>query len=387
MTPNTLNFEQSIVDTKYSLDDISFGEQTESTEVTPVVAETVETANPLVPTPVVETTPVETVAVPPADVTLEDLEFATVEALDEEGNVITTEHPSLESAPAEASTLLEGVRSVLLAKMKRNNIDLSQIDLASMDEEALVNFEEDLDSFILENKYSEVKTRVDPNLGKLWDYIEKGGDPKSWKKLFETQEEVTSIDTSTEDGKFKKIGSYYKEVRGWSQDQISKKLERIKNTNTLDDEFEEVDAEYSTYFEDKQEGMLRDQQAAEEKRRKVEEERKKVFYNKLEEKNLPKSVKEKIFDTAFRKAQIQGTKEITTLLSYRISQMQTDAEMAIKLAQFVADPEAYDTYILQSKQNDKVAENLKKGFETITTTKTALNPKQERSSRVKLQFN
>ena len=361
---DTLDFSKPVVgDPGMSVEDI-WGDGTATIQEPAVIEEAPIIEDPLEDEPITDA-PI----VSEPTVKLEDIEFP-------DGDEI--QDPEVSSSN-ESISLVEGVRSVLFNKMKRHNINTEKHDLASMDEERLAEFEEELDEFLFESRYESLKQQVDPNLGKLWSYIENGGDPKQWKKLYEDRENIQNLDVSSETGKVKKIASYYKDVVGWDEDKITKKLDRIKNTNTIEEEFEDIEAEYSKYFDQEQERLVTEQRQKELIQKQQEYERRTVFSQKLEEKNLPKIVKDKILNVAFAQGR-RSDSQIVNYLDHTISRMKENPETYIKLAHFLADPEAYDASVLQERSNKKVEDTLKKGFTQITKV-TPSGEQQKETSR------
>lgn len=311
---------------------------------------------------------------------IEELEFEEDEEEEEEEEVeekeVSTEK---QTKKQKESDLLAGVRSVLLKKMERYEIDTEEYDIANMTEEELVEFEESLDSHILSLKYDSIK-RADPNLQKVLDFIENGGDPRAITKLFKEQESIMNIDASTEEGKIKKISSYYKDVLGWSEDKVAKKLDRLKMSELIDDEYEDIEGEYDRYFEERQEELLEIQRREAQVKKQREEARRSAFSEKLAELKIPNAKKAELLNTAFNQGIIKGTDQKISILDYKIAQMQADPEKFLRLVQFVNDPESYNQMILKEKENKIVEQGMAKGFKEVSSTSSKPVKTVEKSS-------
>lgn len=291
-----------------------------------------------------------------------------------------------ENGTKQGFDLVDGIRSVLQKKLERYNINTDEINLAEMDEEALASFEEELDDYIIDSRYNSVK-QVDPNINKLLTFIENGGDPKALTKLFREQESIANIDTSTEQGKINQIKAYHKDVLKWDDDKISKKIDRLKVSDMLEDEFNDISEEFTKYYETKQEELVKTQEQEALKKTQLENSRKQAFSKQLESINIPSEQKNKIFNVAFGKAKYKGSDTVVDLFDHHIAVLKSDPEKFLKLAQYISDPELYDNIVLQNQKNTVVAQGLKKGFKEVTKKPVTGTSSSSSNTKTKVKFN
>lgn len=270
-------------------------------------------------------------------------------------------------------TLEDGVRSVLSNKLKRYNLDESAYNLAEMNSEELASFEEELDNAILENRYAQIK-EVDPNLNKLLNFIEAGGDPKNLVSLFKESESIKQIDGTTEEGKVKKITSYYENVLKWDPEKVAKKIDRLKASDSINDEYEDLSEEYDKHLLRKQDEVIEKQERLQQEQEAEDRNRMNAFSSVLQKLNVTKQVKDSLMNTAFAKGKIKGSEEVISILDYKLARLKSNPETFLKLVQFVDNPEEYDTLIKQVALNKKTETQLKKGFEKVTSQRTSSVP-------------
>lgn len=313
---------------------------------------------------------------------------------DGEGGFIDPE-ASEEEDPENTSNLsaeaeLNGIRAAIATRMEKYGFDPNnpEYDLATMDEETLLRFSDSVDDAILDLRFQELKHQ-DSNLAKVLDFIENGGDPKAIAKIFREQDEVDKIDVSTEDGKAKKISSYYREVRGWSEDKVKNRIDRLKTQNGIEDEFEEINDEYNSYFESKKEALVNSQREELERKEKIRVAKMTKFQEAIVDYGLSPDLAKAVQSTAFGMGLLPDKTQMS-ILEHRILSMQNRPELNVKLAHFLTDPEAYDNYIIQKSKNKEVATNMKNGFRRVENRPASnnLKPAQKGSApTIKFDFN
>lgn len=362
-----------------TIDDLVFEHSEEIGTVTPVV-DTLESSTP--PEGSEESTNPTVVTVEKPK--FEDLDFGDI--TDDNKDTEKDPEKTQEAPEITQDYTLTAIRAVLKQKMDRYGIDAEDADISKMTEEELVDFEENLDQAILENKWNNLKT-VDKNVDKLVTFLENGGDPKDMISLFKEQDTLAKIDISTEDGQERMIRSYYSNILGWDSEKTNKKLERLAASGMLQEEAQDVEEAYNEHFEKKQEEITQAQQNKIKLQQQKEQQRKMIFEQSLNTSKIPKKLADEFRQTAFGKGVIKGTNEEITILDYKIKQMQTNPEMFLKLVQFATDPTAYDNLILQTKKNEEVTVGLKKQFQVPTTAKPIENTQVKEPGKKTFKFN
>lgn len=330
--------------------------------------------------------PVKELELPNEEIEVEPIENETFkEVLTKDVSLDEIETPGEEEVTTTDDPRIEAARALLQKKMERYGIS-SDTDVSSLTEEDIVEFEEKLDNAILESKYESVKS-VNKNIKTILDYIENEGDPTKIAELFKRQEAIEKIDTSSEEGKLRFLADFYKEVQGWSEDKISRRLDKLKINDQVESEFEDLEEDYKKFYDKKIEEETSTQKAKQQEKEAKEMELQTLVLDKLKvNKNIDNKVKNDIFTTAFGKGTLNGT--VIPILDYKISELKQDPEKYLELAHFISDMEGYKKSILQNKKNEIVTKGLEKGslFEKrVTPDNTAV--KSKNIERPKFKFN
>ena len=371
MNEDTLNFNEPTNNVGITLDDIFFSDDNANTQVPPVINDEEEFEEVTTETTVTKVEP-------------QSIEEIIFDDEDEDPNLDTSTTTQDDS---KYYTLVDGIRTLLATRLESLGEDHTKYKIDEMDEEALSAFSTNLDNYILEKKYEQAK-QVNPNINKLLTFIENDGDPKALVKLFKEQEDLQNIDGSTEDGKVKKIEAYYKNVLNWDSEKTSKKVDRLRTSNMIDDEYSDIEDEYNKHLENKQNSLIEKQKEEASKKARILQARQEAFSSKLIESNLSKQAKDSLLNTAVGSGIIKGTQEKISILDYKIAAMQADPEKYLKLVQFIDNPDLYDSVIVQNLQNQKTEKVLKKAFTEVTTKKpSAIPTKQEKQNNTSFDFN
>ena len=262
--------------------------------------------------------------------------------------------------------LLSGVKAVLQKKLERYGIE-AEVDISELDEEQLEQFEEELDQHILQSKWNNVKG-TNQNIQKLLDYLEAGGEPETMVELFQKQQEIAKIDTTTEKGKVELLKDYYQNVVKWGEDKVEKKIETLLNADLIDEEVSIIEEEYNKYFEEEQDKKIKKQKEIEAQEQVQFENRKATFENKLASIPLAENIKENYKKIAFGKVVLK-TGEKVDAFDFRIEQFKQNPDYYLKLVQFLSNPQQYDQIVVQNNNNATVQNQMRKGFEVPKKTK------------------
>lgn len=350
-------------------DDIQWGEPVEVDEIAQPVLDPVKEVTTEVKT---EEAPTEIEL--PKDVTFDDVEIEE------------TQEKSIPEKQDLKSLQEEAVRAILRKKIEKYNFDVDDESLSNLTGEELVDFQEQLDEAIIEAKYNEVKTS-DPVIEQLLTLRENGGNVEDLLSVIQEQQQLNSIDTSSEQGKLKVIEKYYKEVVKWSDEKVQRKIDQVSSTSSVEDEFELINDNYQEHFEKKQEEIVKKAEYENQRQQQLRVQKQLAFEKELGGLKLSEEKKKELMQTAFGQGTIKGTGEKIDILDYKILQMQANPQMNIKLAMFINDPEGYDKMILQTLANKQTTEKLKKEFQfNETKVKVPDANLKEQVGKKKIEF-
>lgn len=297
----------------------------------------------------------------------------------EEGLDVELEEP-LEIEEEETSLFqkVDAVRAVISNKIEKYGLSSEGIDIDNLSEEDLVDLDEQINETIIQQRVEESWNSLksqDKSLSKMLQYIERNGDVKEIAKLFQEQKEVEQIDVETSTGQEAVIKEYYTKVLGWDEDKVSNKLERLKTTETLEEEAKDVKVEFDKYFDKVQDQKIKEQEFKQKKQEEILKQRFTDFTETLKTVPVDDKVKNILARVAFDEGVIKDTGEKVKVLDYKIDKLKSNPESFLKLVQFIADPESYDAFILQNKENKKTTEQLKKQFNFNVKSKSTDNVK------------
>jgi hypothetical protein len=353
-----------------TLDDISFGPPE---EIVPTAA--VETPAPTLPSAPVAPAAAEEKKPEEEALTLDEISF--------EGS---PEEVQEAKATVDGDLKLAAIRAILAKKLERNNLE-TETDLATLTEEQLVDFEEEVDKNILDSRYESVKG-TDPRVGVILNYLEDGGDPKRIAKLFQEREVIDNIDITDAEGQTALIKSYLKNVKNLSEAEVIKRVDRLEAAGLLEEEAKDIQVEYNAHNETKVANEL-ERQKTEALKIEQNENRKKIIFDKaLRDNAVPLKLQNDLKKVAFAEGLLPDGSKIK-IMDYKIMEMQTNPESFYKLSLFLADPGAYDAMIMQNTKNKEVTAEMKKGFNVEVKAKSGtektniVNPGPKR----KVEFN
>jgi hypothetical protein len=383
----TLDFENS---GRMTLDDISFGPPETIEEQKPVEVVEPQAPAPEKKTEVAPAAPVEKEEeqqeLEEQKPTLDDLTFGELEEEEEDDNAPAGEK---KEKVIDSDLKLAAIRAVINKKLERNNLE-AEVDINDLTEEQLVDFEEEVDNTILEAKYSKVKA-VDPRVETILNYLEDGGDPKKITSLFQQREVVDAIDISTKEGQASLIKSYYKNIKNLSEEEATKRLDKVTAADLLEEEAKDIKVEYDTYNDAKVAEELEKQKKEAVVRQQNETKKKIIFDKALKDNNVPMKLQDELKKVAFQEGILPSGEKIK-IMDYKILQMQSEPESFYKLSMFLADPAGYEQMILQNAKNVSVTKEMKKGFNVETKIKSGVEKTQtvdstKEKTKVKFNFN
>lgn len=229
------------------------------------------------------------------------------------------------------------------------------------------------DEYRLSNMFNELVDSTG-NYGKaIIAHIKNGGNPDEIIDLFKEQQQLTQVDTSTEEGKQQLIEKYYSEVLGWKPEKVTKTVKRLIADNEIDSEFTDVNEMYSKHYQDKLQELNKQNEA----KAQADLQRQQVFVNNIktaleEDATLSQQDKKLIASSIldFRHKLDNGQKVNDFYVKF--AEMQADPKEYVDLVRFVMDKKAYKA-ALQRKEKTQAnsgAFNFIKGNATVGKTKS-----------------
>lgn len=211
------------------------------------------------------------------------------------------------------------------------------------------------DEFRLNKKFDELVNSTG-NYGKaIISHIKNGGNPDEVIDIFKEQQQVQSIDTSTETGKQSLIEKYYKEVLGWKPEKVERTVKRLITDNEIDTEFNDVKELWDNHYQQKLDKLKEDSDA----QKQAALDKKKTFVNNVKsaidddgtltpkEKKL---IEKSILD--FKHTLDNGQKVSDFYVKF--AEMQSNPKTYVQLVRFVMDPEKF-VKTLEEKADSKAA--------------------------------
>jgi hypothetical protein len=218
-------------------------------------------------------------------------------------------------------------------------------------------------------------------------HIREGGNPDEIIDIFKEQKQITTIDTSTDEGKLEIVGKYYTEILGWKPDRVAKHLKRIVEDKDLEVESSEIEDKYKEYYSEQLEAIETQRQQA--KARQIENQKQfqTSINTTLTELNYSEKDKKKI-TSALLEAKKLPNGVVTTDFNIKFSELQKDPKKLIKLVDFVLDEENFINKIKKTADTNAAAKAFSfiKGNATTSKTKGSSHEEIKQTQNNTLDF-
>lgn len=339
----------------------------DNTDVPPVVVDEPKT----------EEAPVE-------EITLETL-FTT-----DEQEVLTTEPTTKQpktNAKNEVYTKLDG--AIAGAKVIAKGFGLSEEVITQLesitDESDLVNFYEDLADGYKQHVVDTLK-QEDPITEALLEFRDNGGNPLQLLDKFREQQDVLSLDLSTERNQKDILKQKYI-LEGLSPEKVEKKIDRLValGEEALLEEAEDAKEFFSTRFEQERELMLEQQKVTNERIKQIEIQRRTLFEDKLKEFKVNKVEADSLKANAFQKVKMQSG-DILPLWQAKAIQLQKNPEDFIDFVKYIEDPKKYKESLIKQGVTSNTVNVFKKTIDMKTKPDSVLDTSKPEQKRVKISF-
>jgi len=287
------------------------------------------------------------------------------------------------AAKEETITKVDAGRAILQYLAERKGI-ADEIDFSTIKtEEDIADLVEAIDEFDQNQALENVKS-VDKNIGKIIDYLQAGGDKNRISDLLIEQREVLELDVTTEEGAKSILKQYYKNVLGFDDDAINKRIKRFVDNGQLQEEAEDIKPLYDKNIESRQEKLVQEARKQQEREKIVLKQRQQDFVKLLQDNKVHKSVAQNYYQVAFGQRELQDGSRIGEL-DYKFQIMQRDPNHYLKLVEFMADPVLYDKRVLQNKANIQVNEQYNKRI-NFNSNKSPEQDEPSRENKPKFKF-
>lgn len=233
-------------------------------------------------------------------------------------------------------------------------IDYESIESAEDIQDVLDSFDE-LDQALA----SERLKQSDKTVAKIVDYIEKGGKPEEIVSFLTQAKELSQIDISSEAGSRNLLKEYYKNILGFKDDVIAKKIKKLEDSESLQEEAEDTLPLYQEHLDKQMEEKSKKLEEEKRKQKLITQQKQAAFVEKLKADKYSSQVATQFYQTAFGDVVLENGEKIP-LLEARINKLKSTPEGLLKLASFVTDSDFYDKQVLANKGSEIVTEQTKK---------------------------
>lgn len=258
----------------------------------------------------------------------------------------------------ETLTKIDAGKAILQYLAERKGI-AGEIDFDTIKtEDDIADLVEAIEEFDQTQALENVKA-VDKNIGKIIDYLQAGGDKSKISDLLVEQKEILEIDVTTEEGAKTLLKQYYKNVLGFDDDAVTKRIKRFADNGQLQEEAEDIKPLYDKNLESRQEKLVQEARVKQEKEKVVLKQRQQDFVKLLQDNKVGRSVAQNYYQVAFGQRELEDGSRIGEL-DYKFQIMQRDPNNYLKLVEFMADPTLYDKRVVQTKANLQVNEQHNK---------------------------
>lgn len=291
--------------------------------------------------------------------------------------------PAEKKPKAEAANQVEAGKAILKYLAERKGI-ADDIDFETIKtEDDIADLVEAIEEFDQTQALERVKS-IDQNIGNIIDFLQAGGDKSKISDLLIEQKEILDLDVTTVDGAKGLLKQYYKNVLGFEDAAITKRINRFSENGSLQEEAEDVKPLYDKSIQNRQEKLVQEAQEKSEKEKVVLRNRQQDFVKLLQDNKVNKSVAQNYYQVAFGQRELQDGTKIGEL-DYKFQVMQRDPNHYLKLVEFMADPTLYDKKVLQSKSNAQVTEQHNKRI-NFNSNKTPEAEESARENKPKFKF-
>jgi hypothetical protein len=322
------------------------------------------------------------------EVVLEDLYEEGDEEEDEEEEG-TTKDKAPKAKPGRKSknetfTREEALRAAAKKFGEMFGVTDEDVSFDDLTEEGVVDFVDQLATQLKENTYNSIKNSDDITKT-LLEYKETGGDPLDILEVYKKQNEVEKIEITDERGQRKVVSKYYKEVLGWSDDEIDDHIESLSATEKLEKEAGRLKSKFDKVFEEEKEVKIANQQKQQQREIQLLQQKQLAFSKAIDSNKISKKESQELSKIAFGTGRLPDGR-VMDMFDYEVAKIQRDPEKYLDLVRFINNKEEYLKSLGQERSNEVNNDSFKKALNIKSSRKIDSLP-AEKQTKNKFNFN
>lgn len=217
---------------------------------------------------------------------------------------------------------------------------------------------------------------------KLVEFVNAGGSPEEIVNLFQKEQKIKAIDTSSEYGKRQLLTKYYQEQLNWKPERIEKHLDRLIVDEALEEEVSDISEKYQEVLQQEQEELIAAQKQQQQLEQQKINQRKSLLEAELKERKFDSKkineMKSYVFDDKYK----LKTGELISEFDLEILKIQSNPKQLAEFISWMKDPESY----IESKVTQKLNTKNDKTFKLIPEVSKKTTTQTEGSSKPKFNF-
>jgi hypothetical protein len=234
-----------------------------------------------------------------------------------------------------------------------DQIDYTNIESAEDIQEVLDSFD-DLDQAIAAERLKQ----SDKTIAQIVNYVERGGRPEEIISFLTQAKELSEIDITSETGSKTLLKDYYKNILGFSDDVVAKKIKKLEDNDLLNEEAEDTLPLYQEHLNKQMEQKAKKLEQEKKREKLITQQKQTAFVEQLKANKYSQHIATQFYQTAFSEVVLNNGDKVP-LLDAKINQLKSSPEGLLKLASFVTDSKFYDEQVLANKGSEIVTKQTK----------------------------
>jgi hypothetical protein len=305
-----------------------------------------------------------------------DTEIVGEEEEEEEEN--TEPAPNPEDDEARLSVGIGFLKYLAERRGVSDQIDYTNIESAEDIQEVLDSFD-DLDQALAAERLKQ----SDKTIAQIVNYVERGGKPEEIISFLTQAKELSEIDITSETGSKTLLKDYYKNILGFSDDVIAKKIKKLEDNDLLNEEAEDTLPLYQEHLNKQMEEKAKKLEQEKKREKLITQQKQTAFVEQLKANKYSQHIATQFYQTAFGEVVLNNGDKVP-LLDAKINQLKSSPEGLLKLASFVTDSKFYDEQVLANKGSEIVTKQTKQRL--ILNNKSVKSTPAKSGSGFQLKF-
>jgi hypothetical protein len=234
-----------------------------------------------------------------------------------------------------------------------DQIDYTNIESAEDIQEVLDSFD-DLDQALAAERLKQ----SDKTIAQIVNYVERGGRPEEIISFLTQAKELSEIDITSETGSKTLLKDYYKNILGFSDDIVAKKIKKLEDNDLLNEEAEDTLPLYQEHLNKQMEQKAKKLEQEKKREKLITQQKQTAFVEQLKANKYSQHIATQFYQTAFSEVVLNNGDKVP-LLDAKINQLKSSPEGLLKLASFVTDSKFYDEQVLANKGSEIVTKQTK----------------------------